>query len=196
MSVAISDAGGDYGAVIVSGSNLRIRHEPLDQAEIWRNARVLLLQNETREALNLHAALMAHSAGVLVCLNAAPARPLGRELLDLVDVLIVNGVEAEMICGVAVDTLEDALRAAVELRRNHRNVIVTAGGAGVAAANEDCTATVPAMPVEVVSTHGAGDTFVGVFGATFASGSSFEEAIAIANEAAATHVAGKPANTP
>ena len=117
-------------------------------------------------------------AGVLVCLNAAPARPLGPELVDLVDVLIVNGVEAEMLSGIVVDTIEDALRAGVELRRRHRNVVVTAGGAGVAAAIEDRTISAPAVPVEVVSTHGAGDTFVGAFGAALAAGRSFEDAIA------------------
>jgi ribokinase len=91
-----------------------------------------------------------------------------------------------------VDTLEDALSAAVELRQRHRNVVVTAGGAGVAAAVEDRTFSVPAVPVEVVSTHGAGDTFVGVFGAALARERSFDDAIAEANTAAATHVGGRP----
>ena len=111
----------------------------MDAAGLWRDARVLLLQNETGEEINMAAARRAHAAGVVVCLNAAPARPLGPELVDLVDVLIVNGVEAEMLSGIVVDTIEDALRAAVELRRRHRNVVVTAGGAGVAAAVEDRT---------------------------------------------------------
>lgn len=190
MSVAISDDEGDYGAVIVSGSNLQIPDACLLADEIWRDARVLLLQNETGEETNLEAARQARQAGVLVCLNAAPARQLGPELVDLVDVLIVNGVEAEMLSGIVVDTLDDALRAGVELRRAHRNVVVTAGGAGVAAAVETRTISVPAVPVEVVSTHGAGDTFVGVFGAALAGGLSFEDAIAEANQAAAAHVGG------
>ena len=192
MSVAISDDDGDYGAVIVSGSNLEIPQPSMDAAGLWRDARVLLLQNETGEEINTAAARRAHAAGVVVCLNAAPARPLGPELVDLVDVLIVNGVEAEMLSGIVVDTIEDALRAAVELRQRHRNVVVTAGGAGVAAAVEDRTFSVPAVPVEVVSTHGAGDTFVGVFGAALAGGRSFEDAIDEANRAAAAHVGGRP----
>lgn len=190
MSVAISDDEGDYGAVIVSGSNLQIPHASLLAEAIWRDARVLLLQNETDEKTNLEAARQAHRAGVLVCLNAAPARQLGPELVDLVDVLIVNGVEAEMLSGIVVNTLDDALKAGVELRRAHRNVVVTAGGAGVAAAVDSRTISVPAVPVEVVSTHGAGDTFVGVFGAALAGGRRFEDAIAEANQAAAAHVGG------
>jgi len=194
MSVAISDDEGDYGAVIVSGSNLKIPEAALDAEGLWRDARVLLLQNETGEEINIAAARRAHAAGVLVCLNAAPARPLGPELVDLIDALIVNGVEAEMLSGIVVDTIEDALQAAVDLRRRHRNVVVTAGGAGVAAALEDRSISVPAVPVEVVSTHGAGDTFVGVFGAALAGGSSFDDAINQANKAAAAHVGGAKAN--
>ena len=194
MSVAISDDDGDYGAVIVSGSNLQIPESSLDAEDLWRDARVLLLQNETGEEINTAAARRAHAAGVLVCLNAAPARPLGPELVDLVDVLIVNGVEAEMLSGIVVDTIEDALRAAVELRRRHRNVVVTAGGAGVAAAVEDRTISAPAVPVEVVSTHGAGDTFVGVFGAALAAGARSKTPSLKANRAAAAHVGGQAAS--
>ncbi len=188
MSVAISDDEGDYGAVIVSGSNLAIPEASLEDGAVWRDAGVLLLQNETNEEINVAAARQARQAGVLVCLNAAPARPLGDEFVGLVDVLIVNSVEAEMLSGVAVDTLADALRAAVALRERHACVVVTAGGAGVAAAVEDRTISAPAVPVTVVSTHGAGDTFVGTFGAALAGGRTFEDAISMANRVAAAHV--------
>jgi ribokinase len=188
MSVAISDDEGDYGAVIVSGSNLRIPLAALDAEDLWRDARVLLLQNETGEEINVAAALRARRKGVLVCLNAAPARPLGSEFAALVDILIVNAVEAEMLCGVEVETLKDASRAAAALCQGGCSVVVTAGGAGVAAAHEDRRFSAPAVPVEVVSTHGAGDTFVGVFAATLAREASFEDAIVQANKAAAAHV--------
>lgn len=191
MSVAISDAEGDYGAVIVSGANLQIAQGALAEADLWRGARVLLLQNETSEAINAAAARQARAAGVLVCLNAAPARPLGPELLALVDVLMVNAVEAEMLSGVAVETIEDASRAAVALRQGSPNVVVTAGAAGVAAAFGDRTFSAPALPVEVVSTHGAGDVFAGVFGAALAGGRSCKAALAEANRAAAAHVSGR-----
>ena len=190
MSVAIADDEGDYGAVIVSGSNLKIPDSNLNEAGLWNDARVLLLQNETDEAINTAAARRAHAAGVTVCLNAAPARALTSELEDLVDVLIVNAVEAEMLSGIVVDTIEDALRAAVALRRNDRSVVVTAGGAGVAAAIGDRTVSAAAVPVEVVSTHGAGDKFVGVFASAVAHGASLEVAIDQANRAAAAHVSG------
>jgi ribokinase len=45
MSVAIFDAEGDYGAVIVSGANLAIRATQA-RDELLRTAKVLILQNE------------------------------------------------------------------------------------------------------------------------------------------------------
>src|SRR6202022_2603613 len=54
MSVAIIDAEGDYGAVIVSGANLRLSNEDLEEArEVIRSAQVLVLQNEVLEATKI-----------------------------------------------------------------------------------------------------------------------------------------------
>ena len=39
MSVAISDAEGDYGAVIVSGANLEISHDAVADPALWDGAR-------------------------------------------------------------------------------------------------------------------------------------------------------------
>src|ERR1700674_3469693 len=101
MSVAIIDAEGDYGAVIVSGANLRLSNKDLEEARlVIRNAQVLVLQNEVLESINVAAAQLAKDDRIRVILNAAPARQLKPELATHVDVLVVNAVEAEMICGV------------------------------------------------------------------------------------------------
>jgi transposase len=47
---------------------------------------------------------------------------------------------------------------------------------------------VPARPVTLVSTQGAGDVFVGRFVASWAKGQGFSHCIEIANDAAAVHV--------
>ena len=190
MSVAISDSEGDYGAVIVSGANLLIPTSLVDARSLWRDARILVLQNEVTEATNLAAAHASQRAGALVCLNAAPARrPLG-ELTALVDILVVNAVEAEMLSGVVVESLDSARRAAAALRSPNGTTIVTAGSVGVAAAAPDWEVALPAIPVNVASTHGAGDTFVGVLSAGIAADFSLDEALNRANRAAAAHVSG------
>lgn len=190
MSVAIQDADGDYGAVIVSGANLAIEPEALEHEELWDNANMLLLQNEVPELLNLLAAKRARKQSVPVCLNAAPARTMSDEFLSFVDILVVNAIEAQALGSVTVDSLDAAARAAEFLSDRFSTVVVTAGGDGVAAYSANSgVIKIPAKPIKVSSTHGAGDTFTGVLCAELASGTKLAQALSVANNLAAEHVA-------
>ncbi|HIV16125.1 MAG TPA: ribokinase [Candidatus Avisuccinivibrio pullicola] len=189
MSVAIADDEGDYGAVVVSGSNREIDNDSLDSDAIFKDARLLILQNEVRDETNIAAARAARRRGVRVCINAAPARPMPGELKPLIDILIVNQVEAEAVSGLKVSSLSGALSAARRMAEDYPMVIVTAGGEGVAYAGKDGTSgALPAHKVEVISTHGAGDCFVGHLAACLCQGQSLEAAVTAANERAAWHV--------
>jgi ribokinase len=188
MSVAIFDSEGDYGAVIVSGSNLQLAQGDVDQAAaLFRVGNILVLQNEVPDAANVVAASAMKNAGGRVILNAAPARDLSPELAVLVDILVVNAVEAEALGGGGeVNTLEDAMAAARVLAKTFPVAVVTAGGAGVAFAEQGGEeATIPAIKVKLVSTHGAGDEFIGVLSAQLLQGGTIKTALIAANEAAA-----------
>jgi ribokinase len=188
MSVAIQEAGGDYAAIVVSGANRDIDAAWAEASrEAIEGSRVLLLQHEIGEAANVAAAALARAAGVTVVLNAAPARPLGG-LAGLVDVLVVNAVEAEMLGGGPVDDLDSAAVAARSLLALAPAVVVTAGGAGVAAASSLETVSVQAHPVPRVETHAAGDVFVGALGARLSAAEPLADALRYANAAAALHV--------
>jgi ribokinase len=181
MSVAVVDAAGDYGAVIVSGVNLQLQAEAPPPG-----TRVILLQNEVPEAVNL--ALAAMSGDARLILNAAPARPLPPALLSRVDVLVVNRVEAAMLSG-----SDDPATAATALRaQGPATVIVTLGGDGLVAATPDGLLTLPAPRVSVVSTHGAGDAFVGALAADLARGADLPGALTFAQAAAALTVTTHP----
>jgi ribokinase len=191
MSVAISDASGDYGAVIVSGTNLEIEAECLDRNELWVGLSMLVLQNEITDALNLAAAQAARERGVRVCLNAAPYRPLSTELAAAIDILVVNALEAQALSGLAIADLSGAEVAANKLAESFPVVIVTAGGDGVAVAERNGESfTLPAEKITLVSTHGAGDMFTGALVTALVEGSSLRDAVAQANRRAARHVAG------
>ena len=185
MSVAIFDDGGDYGAVIVSGANLAVAADQLDDVRLAA-ARILVLQNEIPEHVNAALAMRARRCGVTVLLNAAPARAFATDLAANVDILVLNAVEAEMLGGGPVDSLAEALAAAQALTATCGIVVVTAGGDGVAAADgRGLALTMPAVPIEVASTHGAGDAFVGTFAASLARGASIESSLDAANREAA-----------
>jgi ribokinase len=165
MSAAIVDAQGDYGAVIVSAANLNIEAGKLFVPE---GTQLVLLQNEIPEAINVDVARKAGQAGAKVWLNAAPARALPDALLELVDLLIVNRVEAAFYEG----------------ERFLPDMLVTQGADGVCYRGRHHAA----HAVDVISTHGAGDMFVGALAAAYVAGGGMEAAIGFAQGAAALHV--------
>ena len=192
MSVATMDAEGDYGAVVVSNANLQINPNQFDNDDIWSDVSMLLLQNEVPEVVNLNAALAAKKRNITVCINAAPAKELSSALQDCIDVLVVNGVEARDMSGITVNDLSSASEAALKLNQTFPVVVVTAGEFGVAfsESNGSCN-SLPAEKVELVSTHGAGDCFMGMFCASMINGCTLEESVSKANKAAAIHVSRK-----
>ncbi len=185
MSVAVSLPDGAYGAVIVSGANLLLRP---DAVQLPRNCAVLLLQSEIAEAANLQLARRARHGGIQVILNAAPARPVPLDLLELVDLLVVNRGEAADLLGRS-ETGLDAARAAEDLcTLGPRAVIVTLGADGLVLAEGGRLTIQPALRVKVVSTHGAGDAFIGAMAAEWARGARLATAAAFGQTAARLHV--------
>ena len=185
MSVAIFDAEGDYGAVIVSGANLAISATQA-RDELLRTAKVLILQNEIPEEVNEDVARRARAFGVKTVLNAAPVRAFETALPGYVDILVVNALEAEMLGSAPVRSLADAEKAAASLTSRFAAVVVTAGGDGVAFQNDiGEKVSLPSVPVKVQSTHGAGDMFVGTLGARLALGDDIRVALSVANQQAA-----------
>lgn len=166
MSAAIVNAKGDYGAVIVSAANLKIAAEDV---RIPDGTSLVLLQNEVPEGINLAVARKAKAAGAQVWLNAAPARPLPDDLVEAVDLLIVNRIESEFYTNAALSA----------------DTLTTLGASGVSYRGDHY----PGSQVNVISTHGAGDMFVGALAAQAVRGNSIAEAIDFAQAAAALHVA-------
>lgn len=190
MSVAIIDEEGDYGAIIVSGVNLHIGQEDIRRAgDVITGADCLLLQYEIPLDTVRAAAQFAHQCGVRVILNAAPAYPAPEHLLEHVDVLIVNEVEAEMLTGHSLESLSQAEQALRTLNQLVPTVLLTLGAKGVYIADPEVGIThLPAYTVPVVDTHGAGDAFIGAFAARSAWGDKLLEAVRYANAAGALMV--------
>lgn len=194
MSVAITDAEGDYGAVVVSNANQHIAAETFDNEAFWQDVTMLVLQNEVPEAVNLHAARAAKQRNIPVCINAAPARLLTPELEGCIDLLVVNAIEARDMSNVTVHDLASAVLAAETLATRFSSVVVTAGEHGVAFIETgQASHSLPAKKITLVSTHGAGDCFMGVLCQALSLDSNLAHAVAKANDAAALHVSQKMA---
>ncbi|HEX2281485.1 MAG TPA: PfkB family carbohydrate kinase, partial [Thermomicrobiales bacterium] len=111
-------------------------------------------------------------------------------LWSAVDVLLVNGVEAERLRGMPVADVPGAVKASEGLRQRFGipTVIVTLGGQGVVVLDDRGVRHLPAWPVAVVQTIGAGDAFAGVLASELARDRPLDEALPLANAAGALAV--------
>jgi ribokinase len=130
----------------------------------------------------------ARAAGATTILNPAPALPFHRELLDLVDILILNETELGFLAKTELrDTDDDArfIEAARSLRgAKDRVVCVTLGKRGAVALVGGEPLIISGRIVEAIDTTGAGDCFVGAVAAQFANGKPIRDALEYANIAA------------
>lgn len=189
MSVAISNKSGDYGAVIVSGANLNISIKKLNDKSFWTNIEILMLQNEINENTNIQAAKKAKEYGVKVFYNAAPAKKINSDLYKLLDILLVNTIEAQVITQQEIIDLKDIKKASKILAQKVPIAIVSAGENGVILCEKNKEPIhFKGFNVKVKSTHGAGDAFAGTFCASLVLGKEISEAIKIANKKAAEFI--------
>ncbi|MGM4892735.1 ribokinase [Tardiphaga sp. 839_C3_N1_4] len=130
----------------------------------------------------------ARAAGAITILNPAPAMPIDRELLALVDVLILNESELGLLAGVELHETDPDARfvdAASTLQTDHRpNICITLGKRGAIALIDGQAHLEAARLVKAIDTTGAGDCFVGAIAARLADGHSLQSAIGYANVAA------------
>ncbi|GGS25552.1 ribokinase [Deinococcus knuensis] len=176
--ITVADSGENVIAV-ASGANARLTP---DREPDFTDVTHLILQLEIPLPAVQAYARAARQRELQVILNAAPApqAPLPAGLLADVNVLVVN--EGELSTLVGPGDLPQQLRAAQAL--GPQTVIVTLGGQGAAAVQGDHWLEVPARPVTVRDTTGAGDTFVGVLTGALGAGLSLPQAMQEASVAA------------
>ena len=130
----------------------------------------------------------ARGAGATTILNPAPAIEFSRELLDLVDILILNETELGSLAKTQLHDSDDQdrfIEAAKSLPMAKDKIIcVTMGKRGVLALVGGESSLIPGRSVKVVDTTGAGDCFVGAVAAQLAAGRTIHDALAYANAAA------------
>lgn len=117
----------------------------------------VLLQNETSQVA--YTIQKAHAKHIKVAFNPAPMDvELTRSLLDCIDLLIVNEVEAMDL--MQVSNIEDAK---VALQQTYPNlaILMTLGSQGVRYIEHQSVVEVEAFKVVPVDTTAAGDTFIG-----------------------------------
>jgi ribokinase len=192
VAVIMVDRAGENSIIVSPGANSTFTGLDDTELAVIAAADVLLCQLEIPVGTVTAAAAAARAAGTRVVLNAAPAMPLPQELLDNVDVLVVNEVEAQAITGATRD--DPAPLLAVVPR-----VVLTLGGEGAWYGDRDGTAErVPAYRVRTVDSTAAGDAFTGAFAVAWGEGRDVVDAVrwACAAGAACVRRVGASASLP
>lgn len=181
VAVIMVDRAGENSILVAPGANHSFVDLTGAERQVIADGDVLVCQQEIPLATVIDATRTARAGGTRTVLNAAPARELPPELLENVDLLVVNEVEAETITGGPADMA--ALLALVP------RVVLTLGGAGARYADrEGADATIPAYRVEVADTTAAGDAFTGALAVAWGEGRPIVEAVRWANAAGAVCV--------
>ena len=185
MSVALIGSDGIYSAVVVSGVNQTIE---LSEIAVPDDLTVLVLQNEINTDANFEI-IKKVPKSTFIILNAAPALTPNKDFFERIDLLIVNQLEAKMLLNEepSVFNILDALRKLQNL--GPKEVIITLGAEGYTGISKNGEIfSEPGIKVDVLSTHGAGDSFVGTLAAFICKGEPINIAAQYAQASSALHV--------
>ncbi len=185
MSVALIGSDGIYSAVVVSGANQTI---DLSEITVPDDLTVLVLQNEINTDANFEI-IKKVPKSTFIILNAAPALTPNKDFFERIDLLVVNQLEAKMLLNEEPSIFNnlDALRKLQNL--GPKEVIITMGADGYTGISKNGEIfSEPGIKVDVLSTHGAGDSFVGTLAAFICKGEPINIAAQYAQASSALHV--------
>ena len=174
----------DYGQnsiVLYAGANRNFQEHEIDSIlSHFNHGDWLLLQNEINNIPYI--IQKAHERGLSICFNPAPFEALILNYpLDLIDLFVLNEVEAEGLSGIY-----DPIPSIKKLTSLYpmAEIIITLGGKGVFRGKGSSEImSFGTWDVPVLDTTAAGDTFIGFYIANIANGATVEQALYSASAA-------------
>ena len=185
MALIWIGAGGGNTIVVVRGANALVEGSQVRALPPPAPGDVVLISLEIPLTAAVAAAEWGKAAGAQVMVDPAPAP---RELpaaLWRADVLMPNRGEAEQLLGHAVAAGGEVDAARELTARGARLGIVKLGERGIAWSGPSGDGRLPALPVAVVDSTGAGDAFAGALAANLADGREVGDALRRASQVAA-----------
>lgn len=179
---------GDNRIIVAHGANYMLDRDYVLQtiADNVKEGDIFVTQMEVPADIVADALAKAKQCGAVTVLNPAPAEGVTDKMLKNADYVIPNETEAQKICGVSAEGLQNLQKVDTIFReRGARNVIVTLGGNGC---YFDGQIYPVAEKVVAVDTTAAGDTFVGALCVMLAEDKTFCQAVKFCQSASALTV--------
>lgn len=158
--------------------------------EDYKGAKIFITGFEIPLKTALDGARLAKQLGMLTIVNPAPAlqEPLG--LLDYIDILIPNELEAKSLVGIDLQAEFNPGELLVSIKEKYKVgiVIITAGEEGAYGFDGKKLLRVSPMPVVAVDTTGAGDAFIGGLALSLSRRQEIVKAMEFGNAVAALSV--------
>ncbi|MEV6298505.1 ribokinase [Actinoplanes sp. NPDC051861] len=182
VAVIMVDRDGENSILVSPGANRTFVDLSAGEKAAIAEADVLLCQQEIPLSTVYSALRAGRAGGTRTILNAAPAMDPPPGMLDEVDLLVVNEIEARAITGATEPDMAGLLALVPR-------VVLTAGGKGARYADRDGRDEhVPAFRVAVADTTAAGDAFTGALAVAWGEGRDLVDAVRWANAAGAVCV--------
>lgn len=185
------DKSSDNRILIIKGANNELTPEVLDKyADLIKNTKIIVLQQEIPLETNYHAIDLANQYHIPILLNPAPAnKDLDINHVTKVDFFSPNETELATLTGMPTNDMDEIKKAAHHMiKLGVKNMLITLGSKGVLWVNESTSQLIKAIKVNAVDTTGAGDSFIGSFAHYYASGDDIPTAIKHASQYAAVTV--------
>ena len=186
------DGKGENRIIIIPGANHEIEiARAVNAINSIAGLQIVVAQCEIKQDVTVAAFKAAKARGCTTILNPAPFQPLSAELMVLTDWLIPNETEFRELHG-ELPSSDEILKSF----RPGKNSIVTLGSEGaVYISPEGQLHRVSAPKVTAVDTTGAGDSFVGSFAFSLASGKDPVDAMNFGVKVASSSVTRKGAQS-
>lgn len=180
--IVVEAASGNNSIVIDPGANdFLTANDVSDSIVAFDSSAVVLTQLEIPVAAAEAAMAHGRMRGAITILNPAPVRPLPSSVLQAVDILTPNVVEAKVLVGHAPDAAIPPEQVARELIRSGvRQVVMTLGENGALIVTDSSVTRVLAVQVKAVDTTGAGDAFNAGLAMALACGETLADAVRFA----------------
>jgi ribokinase len=196
-ALIIVDSKGENSIVVSPGANSHVSKQDIDRnAEMIQKAKFLLLQYEIPLETVFYAAETARKYGVKVILNPAPYQAVVQTLINHIDFLVLNEVEASALLGKEIHDVPSCLEAIHSIPEiGLKTGVITLGSQGCVVTDGQQTTHISSVKVNAVDSTAAGDAFIGGFACGLLSGRSVWDSARFANVCGAVTVTRAGAQT-